>query len=231
MSLTKRRKQFLTSVIQIFNETGEPVHYGDIARALNVSKWTAYDVLKVLEQQGLIKSEYSVMSKNSSPGRSNILFSPTQKAYEALEMFETESPYREEWNSIRNHLLKRFKEKKTPDVHKFIEELVGEIQEIELPLLYNAYVIMLFLTLLIALSQGSINAIRGILLISPKPEMKLLLFVGTAFGAIIKKELNLIPQVKLNAYIDMFQNQLNKVSLKEKILLGEFLDEALMVAG
>jgi hypothetical protein len=29
----------------------------------------------------------------------------------------------------------------------------------------------------------------------------------------------------------MFQNQLNKVSLKEKILLGEFLDEALMVAG
>ena len=78
MRITKRRKEFLVATVQLFHDKGSPVHYCDVAQELNVSKWTAYDVMKSMETQGLIKSVYSVSSKDSSPGRSlNIVLSST----------------------------------------------------------------------------------------------------------------------------------------------------------
>lgn len=51
----KRRREFLDQIYRQYQTTNLPVHYSDVAEAIGVSKWTAYDVLKTLESQGLLK--------------------------------------------------------------------------------------------------------------------------------------------------------------------------------
>ena len=45
MKLTRRRYQFLEALARLVEEGGGPVHYGDVADSLDVSKWTAYDMM------------------------------------------------------------------------------------------------------------------------------------------------------------------------------------------
>jgi len=73
--LTERRKQFLRGVVDMYRRTRLPVHYETLAERLGVSKWTAYDVLRALEEQGLLTRDYTV--NRGEPGRSQIVFVPT----------------------------------------------------------------------------------------------------------------------------------------------------------
>ena len=52
MKLTRRRYQFLETLARLVEESGGPVHYGDVADSLDVSKWTAYDMMRELVDQG-----------------------------------------------------------------------------------------------------------------------------------------------------------------------------------
>ncbi len=56
--------------MRIHQETGLPVHYVAVAERLEVSKWTAYDMLRQLEKSGYLEVEYAVAGSyaGSCPG-------------------------------------------------------------------------------------------------------------------------------------------------------------------
>lgn len=83
--LTNRRKQFLQKIKEIYARTGEPVHYVDLAHALGVSKWTAYDVVRALAKDGFVKFRYMKPEGSGQVGRSRLRVMPNDEAGQLSE--------------------------------------------------------------------------------------------------------------------------------------------------
>jgi predicted ArsR family transcriptional regulator len=83
MKLTKRQIIFIEKMLDIYLEVQEPIHYTTVAEQLNLSKYTAYDMLRLLEKKGYVESVYETRSEG--PGRASISFQPTQKAKETVK--------------------------------------------------------------------------------------------------------------------------------------------------
>jgi DNA-binding IclR family transcriptional regulator len=58
MKLTGRQKAFLAKFLELYRQAQKPLHYTDVAAAVGVAKITAYDMLRLLEKRGLVRSEY-----------------------------------------------------------------------------------------------------------------------------------------------------------------------------
>ncbi len=85
MRITKRQKEFLQSLIDLYQDKGFPIHYSEVAQKMGASKWTAYDMLQLLCKEGLLEVEYLIPeSDNYKRGKldhSTITFFPTKKGY------------------------------------------------------------------------------------------------------------------------------------------------------
>lgn len=80
--ITRRQLQFLEAIVKAYKEQGLPVSYKDIASKLGVSRWTSYDILQELYKKGFLSAKYRPVG---GPGRSEILYEPTQEAIERVE--------------------------------------------------------------------------------------------------------------------------------------------------
>lgn len=76
MKLTRRQEQFIENLIDLSRELDGPIHYSMLAERLGVSPFTAYDMLRLLEKKGMVRSEYQVAEGKSGPGRAERLFCP-----------------------------------------------------------------------------------------------------------------------------------------------------------
>ncbi len=81
MKLTRRQEAFMRKLLDVYREAQEPVHYSVLAGRLGVSPFTAYDMLRLLEEKGLVSSDYSRGTRKSGPGRSEVFFLPTPLAH------------------------------------------------------------------------------------------------------------------------------------------------------
>jgi len=76
MKLTRRQEEFIENLIDLSQELDGPIHYSMLAERLGVSPFTAYDMLRVLEEKGMVFSEYQLAAGKSGPGRAERLFCP-----------------------------------------------------------------------------------------------------------------------------------------------------------
>lgn len=76
MKLTRRQQEFITNLIDLSGEVEGPIHYSALAERLGVSPFTAYDMLCLLEEKGLVTSEYQLAADKDGPGRAERLFYP-----------------------------------------------------------------------------------------------------------------------------------------------------------
>lgn len=105
MKLTRRQESFLRQMLDLYHEIKKPLHYSEIAERVGVSRFTAYDMLRLLEEKGLVTSDYLLAADKSGPGRSEIVFMPTERTrrlLDALGSVEGEANW-EEW---REQLLR-----------------------------------------------------------------------------------------------------------------------------
>ncbi len=58
LKLTPRQQAFLDKLFELYRELKGPVHYSIVADKLGVNKFSAYDMLKVLEEKGVAASDY-----------------------------------------------------------------------------------------------------------------------------------------------------------------------------
>jgi Mn-dependent DtxR family transcriptional regulator len=68
--LTRRQNQFLSQFLDLYQENDKPIHYATLAKHLDIGKVTAYEMLRLLEKRGLVKSEFHLPSGDRGPGRS-----------------------------------------------------------------------------------------------------------------------------------------------------------------
>jgi len=75
--LTTRRRQCLAALAAEVSAAGGPVHYSVVAGPLQISPWTAYDLLRELERDGLVAATYG-HREGVAVGRSQVAFAPTE---------------------------------------------------------------------------------------------------------------------------------------------------------
>ncbi len=231
MRVTRRRMEFLAKIKQLYEKNNLPVHYVRVAELLRVSKWSAYEMLKTLEKEGFLASEYAVNQQGKFPGRSMVLFSPTRLVDELFfgAGHEERVPFKE-WRQVKERLLFLCAELKNTGSKQITDQLLAEMPSNEHPLVFGAYTIALLTAYLQNLGEKSVGLVERVVLKATKAEMGLVMFAGTVMGSMLKTagQFSLVSQ--LAGYVVRFQRHLAEFSQLEKTLLMEFLEEALGIA-
>lgn len=218
MLLTKRRREFIETLVELFIKKGEPVHYVEVAEKMGISKWTAYDILKELEKLGFVKTEY-YLKENKGQGRSAVVFSPTENAY----LLVSDSA-KKEWLSVRELLLKKLMEFNNID---HIEDILKELNnnKIKVPLTVCAYTLTVFLMAMRLFDDNLVENIKNIVT-NTSPQISLTFFVGMVVGIFmnIKDRYTIID--KLMSILDVFHYNINKLSAYDLMLLNNFLNHS-----
>lgn len=222
-SLTKRRKEFLDQIWHQYHTTNLPVHYSDVAEAIGVSKWTAYDVLKSLESQGFLNRTYSV--NENETGRSVVVFSPTELAEEIFQKERRELADSEEWELFLNKVRNLLENQQKLPLKESINKILNHIKTVEVKLEFCTYFLCVLLLYLESLGE-SIKALTvNVLNASEETKVQLSVFVGAVVGMIIQSigdELS-PDMIKL---VQQFFDNANGLNAAEWELLIEFIKQS-----
>ena len=244
MKITTRQKEFLQSLIDLYQEKGSPIHYSELAQKMGVSKWTAYDMLQLLHKESFLEVEYLVPESDNYKwgklGRSIITFFPTKKGYTFSNLSQRNPPIKAaEFNKLKNDIIQKFEEIKG----KFsLKDLFKEALKTRSPLIFCACVLLILILLIKKITEG-IAEIKLLSQVIPHDAtntyigLALIVFAGMCFG-VLTKYINNIPKYvtgsnnNLDEYIDyihtynQYVSQMNKDEQKSLLdFLKETLDE------
>ena len=76
-ALTRRQAEFVENLVDLNQLLDGPIHYSVLAERIGVSPFTAYDMLRLLEKKGLVRSEYHLPQDRNGPGRAERVFFAT----------------------------------------------------------------------------------------------------------------------------------------------------------
>lgn len=224
MILTERRKQFLQKLIDLYQKTNLPVHYETLAKALGVSKWTAYDMLKEIEKLGYLTRDYAV--NPGETGRSQIVFLPTIKASSLFEQKRSEVINSEEWHTTKTMVLEFLNSLKGYSMSDAIQKVLEEIPKVQVRVAFCAYIIGLLLVYLRKLGGRTESLIKNLVQNVPTNEMRMTMFVGTVLGTIIQT-MNHEIGIEVTDLVGRYLKSITDLSDHERGMLSDFLNEAL----
>jgi DNA-binding MarR family transcriptional regulator len=136
MKLTRRQQMFLSKFLDLYRQEEEALHYTTVAEYLEVNPITAYDMLRLLEERGLVASDYIPPSQRAGAGRSTVVFLPTPAAQALFDELAGEDWDQEEWEAVNRRILKSLREGKGTDYHDLLEDLLARIPGRHSPMLY-----------------------------------------------------------------------------------------------
>ena len=138
LKLTRRQQEFLSRFLDIYQEMDRPIHYVEVSKRLNVGHVTAYEMLRLLEERGLVQSEFRLPEGKRGPGRAMVFFSPTRQAEQALKEMAGDAINREDWDQIKKQVLERLRQGKVAGYETLLNDLLARLPEKNNPLLYMA---------------------------------------------------------------------------------------------
>ncbi len=225
MKLTSRQKAFLSQALDLYQELRRPFHYSEIAQRLGLSSFTAYDMLRVLEGRGLVRSQY-MLKETSGPGRARIRFSPTARAMEILHHLAGNAADQEEWEKAKARVLTRLRQRKTSDCRDLAQDLLSRVPEARSPLVFCAQVIA---ALLISVREikhrlGKHGPI-AMLLSTPPSRLGLGLLAGLALGLILIDQFYHQTFGNFQSLIERYELSLQQLSPENLEQLQDFTRE------
>lgn len=108
MKLTRRQETFIRNLLDLYHQVQGPIHYSELAERLNVNRFTAYDMLRLLEEKGYVSSEYKLGDDKSGPGRSTVVFTPTARAHHIMAVLTGESDNLD-WEAAKDRALSKLR--------------------------------------------------------------------------------------------------------------------------
>ncbi len=227
MKLTKRRYEFLETLAYLVSEQRTPVHYGDVAERLSVSKWTAYDMMQELVENGLVETSYSV-NRTGLPGRSLVLFEPTKPGLDLVNskrqhsaLPETPACIEDDWKQVTKDLLSQI----AGTLHKEADQPFDFNKEKyeSSPVAYCA-ALLSFLFIQAKKKGLDLVALKGILEISSESGMTLSLFTGLLLGGLlVQGARKVLPDIE--NLIFSFSQHAERLEDSSKNMLLEFAQE------
>jgi len=106
MKITRRQEAFIRNLLDLYRELQGPIHYSMLAERIGVSRITAYDMLRLLEEKGLVRSDYQLAEGKSGPGRSEIVFWPTERVHQRMALLVQEFDA-SDWEEMKDRVLEQ----------------------------------------------------------------------------------------------------------------------------
>lgn len=129
MKITRRQQEFISKILDLYSEIQEPFHYTLVAERLGLSKYTAYDMLRLLEEKGYVKSVYE--TRDGGPGRASVLFQPTEKARETV--LQIVGGEYKNWDSSKERITKMIESGEFEDsefAQEVLLKMAGSVQDV-----------------------------------------------------------------------------------------------------
>lgn len=227
MKLTPRQQTFLDNLFELYREFKRPVHYSVVADKLGVNKFSAYDMLKVLEEKGVAASDYILNDDQAGPGRSQVVFYPTHKAAQFLTQLRDEMRYSADWQRVKEKILKRLQESSEANPAEALREALSNLPDTKVPLNYCAE--MVSVLLLNIERVRSTNMTPFLETFSVKGQIGLASLAGLSLGFCLTQEAedrSLLE--KLATHTGRFQSQLAEMSEESISKLSALLNDGMV---
>jgi energy-coupling factor transport system substrate-specific component len=225
MGMTERQRTFLEQFLELYREVRAPVHYSAVAEKLKVSNISAYDMLRILKRKGMVASEYLLPKKRSGPGRSTVVFYPTQKARSLLSLPFGEDGERGEWEDLKKRTLQGLRRRKG-DYDQMLEELLSRIPDRKSPMLRSAEMVTAMVLQMCQLGGEArsrvLEEVRGLLAAG---ESGLSALAGLPLGLMFADGADKGFASKLLSFVEGYQADLSRLSAESKKALSEFFLE------
>ena len=227
MKLTPRQQTFLDNLFELYREFKGPVHYSVVADKLGVNKFSAYDMLKVLEEKGVAASDYVLNDDQIGPGRSQVVFYPTHKAAQFLTQLREEMRYNADWQRVTESLLQRLKDSARSSPAEALRESLSNLSNAKTPLNYCAEMVSVLLLNIQRLKNQNITPILET--INLKGDLGLAALAGLSLGSSLTNEADdKSLREKLLTNTQRFQSQLADMSEESINKLSSFLNDAML---
>lgn len=227
MKLTGRQKVFLKNFLDLYREGDEPLHYTTVAERLGIGKVTAYDMLRLLEEKGLVHSEYVLPPSRSGAGRSSVVFRPTQQAQQVLMEFAGDAWDQASWEEIKENILASLRKSEGNDYKELLEDILLRLDEQSSPLVAAAeWVTAVTLSLRQlqedAFSSGWKERLRDI---GFPGELGLEALGGFAVGLSFVERINRRLIGRLLRHVQSYQANLDRLTTLNRRRLADFAQE------
>lgn len=233
MKLTGRQKIFLGQFLDLYRQDREPIHYTTMAEELGVGKITAYDMLRLLEEKGLVSSEYVLPEGGRERGRSTVLFRPTQKATEVIAELAGDKWDREEWTAVKERILAALHAGKGTDYEGLLDEILLRIPQRKTSMLYAAETITaVILNLYQVREEAEAAGLFGYVRRMGRPgELGLSALAGLTMGLSLVERANRRFTSQLLSYARRYQDSLSTLSGESRRALADFAREVMNAMG
>lgn len=229
ITLTRRQRTFLEKLKELHRRSRKPVHYATVAQELGVSRFSAYDMLQVLESKGLAGREYVRHEARMGPGRSRVVFYPTERLGSTAELPSKGINLGEEWQQLRRAILKRLREGKQSNSRQILSDILPSLPG-KSPLEYCAEMIE---ALLLNLQAGMERAMQARLIqalhsLGESGEMGLGALAGLSLGKSLRSQDNASLTESVLSKLRAFQEYLSGLSEESKGALVGLMQDAVI---
>jgi DNA-binding PadR family transcriptional regulator len=231
LKLSSRQQDFLSRLLDLYREARAPVRYADVARALDVSPVTAYEMLRLLEEKRLVRSE--TVRPQGHRGRSVVVFSPTEKALALLAELTVDPLDEREWEESKANILQALEHAKETDYQDLLDELLLRIPERKSALLFVADMVTAIILVVYELRDTA--AARRIFptlrWLGPPGWAVLYSLAGFSLALSLVEKANRRATSLLLSYSKQFREHLDNLTGGEKVRLSDFVYEVLRAIG
>jgi len=233
--LTPRQYAFFTKLQDLYQEHQRPVHYSEVAERLGVSRFSAYDMLRVLEEKGLALSGYALAADHSGPGRSMVVFSPASPAVlgSGGRSDNLGQDLVEDWPTTRERVLGWLREARNANHREALNDLLDRLPDAQAPLSFCAEMIGALLLNMrrVKARAGMLHPFRALAAILSSGGANLETLAGLSVGATLSADDEFGPSTtqRLLAQMQRYQASLSRLGHEARQVLAQFLEEALQV--
>lgn len=222
--LTRRQQEFLSKILDLYQEMDGPIHYVALAERLGVGNVTAYEMLRLLEERGLVEAEYHLPEGDRGPGRSTVLFSPTPKAERALQRLNGNSTSENDWEGIKKQILSQLKEHQAASYETFLDELLSRLPDQHSPLVFLTEMNTAIILALHSLQERAetLDPLKKLNRIGLPGEIDLSALTGIGLSLPLVEQINQKISSGLSAQAGRYQAGLAQLSEEKQRLLSEF---------
>ena len=229
--LTYRQLQFLSQFLDICREMEHSVHYVTVAERLGIGKVTAYEMLRLLEEKGLVRAEYQANPDQHGPGRSTVLFYPTQEANRLINELAGNPADFDNWQVVKEQILQQLREGKAGGYEELLSNLLARIPERRSPLIFVTELITAVILMLTTIHD--VPEIRTLLerlhQIGLPQKINLSVMSGIAMFLSVIERANRRYSTILLAQFNRYEDALSQLSEESRRQLGEFTREVVQI--
>jgi hypothetical protein len=207
------------------------VHYVTVAKRLGIGNVTAYEMLRLLEEKGLIKAEYQSNPDQHGPGRSAVLFYPTREASNLINVLAGDEANLEDWQVVKEQILQQLREGKAGGYEELLSNLLARIPERRSPLIILTEMITAVILILTTIQDAP--EIRALLerlqQIGLPKKISLSVMSGIAMLLSVMECANRRYSTVLLSHFSQYEDALSQLSEDSRRQLSDFTREAVRI--